>query len=258
MLFDWFTFFAQIINFLILVWLLKRFLYKPILRLIDERETHIAKQLKDAENLKQNADKELRIYQNKNEELDQNRKAWLEKAQEEARDKKEQMIQEAKEEADVLKKRIRSKINQDQNLFEYELMQAINKEIYDLSRKVLNDLANENLEEQIIKMFLSKLEQLPDTEQAKWADILRKSSQDVVVTSSFEIPTEWKTRIDSALSGHVNETVQVRYQIRKSLICGIELDVADYKVSWNLNNYLGSLEKSTKEVLQQKDLSDAG
>ena len=33
-----FTVFAQAINFLILVWLLKRFLYKPILHAIDERE----------------------------------------------------------------------------------------------------------------------------------------------------------------------------------------------------------------------------
>ena len=39
---DWFTVVAQAINFLILVWLLKRFLYKPILHAIDEREKGIA------------------------------------------------------------------------------------------------------------------------------------------------------------------------------------------------------------------------
>ena len=42
MLIDWFTVGAQGINFVILVWLLKHFLYKPILGAIDAREKHIA------------------------------------------------------------------------------------------------------------------------------------------------------------------------------------------------------------------------
>ena len=49
MLIDWFTVGAQALNFLILVWLMKRFLYKPILRAIDEREKRIASELADAE-----------------------------------------------------------------------------------------------------------------------------------------------------------------------------------------------------------------
>ena len=42
MLIDWFTVGAQALNFLILVWLMKRFLYKPILHAIDAREKRIA------------------------------------------------------------------------------------------------------------------------------------------------------------------------------------------------------------------------
>ena len=46
---NWFTVIAQVINFLILVWLMKRYLYKPVLNAIDEREKKIAAQLADAE-----------------------------------------------------------------------------------------------------------------------------------------------------------------------------------------------------------------
>jgi len=49
MLADWFTIVAQALNFLILVWLMKRFLYKPVLHAIDEREKRIAKELADAD-----------------------------------------------------------------------------------------------------------------------------------------------------------------------------------------------------------------
>ena len=42
MLIDGFTVGAQVLNFLILVWLMKRFLYQPILDAIDAREQRIA------------------------------------------------------------------------------------------------------------------------------------------------------------------------------------------------------------------------
>ena len=58
MLIDWFTVGAQVLNFLILVWLMKRFLYQPILRAIDAREERIAKELADAQARRIEAQKE--------------------------------------------------------------------------------------------------------------------------------------------------------------------------------------------------------
>ena len=49
---NWFTVIAQVINFLMLVWLLKKFLYKPILDAVNEREKKITDQLKDADDKK--------------------------------------------------------------------------------------------------------------------------------------------------------------------------------------------------------------
>ncbi|HEY4789048.1 MAG TPA: hypothetical protein VIH57_23530, partial [Bacteroidales bacterium] len=68
MLIDWFTVAAQLINFLVLVWLLKRFLYKPVLKAIDEREKRIVMQLQEAENKKAEADREREEFQRKNNE----------------------------------------------------------------------------------------------------------------------------------------------------------------------------------------------
>ena len=58
MLIDWFTVGAQALNFIILVWLLKRFLYKPILNAVDAREKRIAAELADANAKKAEAQKE--------------------------------------------------------------------------------------------------------------------------------------------------------------------------------------------------------
>ncbi|MEO6949003.1 MAG: hypothetical protein ABI123_05190, partial [Ginsengibacter sp.] len=77
---DWFTVIAQVINFLILVWLLKKFLYKPILNAINEREKKIRDQLKDADDKKAAAQKEKDDFKKKNEDFDQQQKALMDKA----------------------------------------------------------------------------------------------------------------------------------------------------------------------------------
>ena len=69
MLTDWFTIVAQALNFLILVWLMKRFLYKPILHAIDEREKRIATELANADAKKAEAQKEHDEFQQKNAEF---------------------------------------------------------------------------------------------------------------------------------------------------------------------------------------------
>ena len=66
MLIDWFTVIAQVINFLVLVVLLKRFLYKPILDAIDQREKRIASALAEADAQKVEAKKEREKFQEKN------------------------------------------------------------------------------------------------------------------------------------------------------------------------------------------------
>jgi len=79
MLIDWFTVGAQVLNFLILVWLLKRFLYKPILHAIEEREKRIAAELANADKKKAEAQKERDEFKHKNEEFDQQHAALLSK-----------------------------------------------------------------------------------------------------------------------------------------------------------------------------------
>ena len=75
MLIDWFTVVAQVVNFLILVWLLKRFLYKPILDAIDAREKRIAAELADADAKKAAAEKQRDEFQRKSAAFDEQRAA---------------------------------------------------------------------------------------------------------------------------------------------------------------------------------------
>ena len=102
MLIDWFTVGAQALNFLILVWLLKRFLYKPILSAIDAREKLIAAELADATTKKTEAQKERDDFQHKNEEFDQQRASLFNKATDEAKAERQRLLDEARNAAAAL------------------------------------------------------------------------------------------------------------------------------------------------------------
>src|ERR1700722_20992483 len=102
MLIDWFTVGAQALNFLILVWLMKRFLYQPILHAIDVRDQRIAAELADAAAKQADAQKERNEFQHKNEEFDRQRAALLIQATGEANTERQRLLDEARKAADAL------------------------------------------------------------------------------------------------------------------------------------------------------------
>src|ERR1700677_1345490 len=102
MLIDWFTVGAQALNFLILVWLMKHFLYKPVLHAIDTREKLIAGELADANTKKAEAQKDRDEFQHKNQEFDQQRAALLSKATDDAKVERQRLLDEARKAADAL------------------------------------------------------------------------------------------------------------------------------------------------------------
>src|SRR5580693_9013750 len=102
MLIDWFTVGAQALNFLILVWLMKRFLYKPIIGAIEAREKLIAAELADAAAKKAEAQKDRDEFQHKNEEFDKQRAALLSKATDDANGERQRLLDEAGKAADAL------------------------------------------------------------------------------------------------------------------------------------------------------------
>src|ERR1700689_4789484 len=102
MLIDWFTVGAQALNFVILVWLMKRYLYKPILDAIDAREKRIARELADANAKQVAAKKERAELQQKNQDFDRQRAALMNKAVDQASVESVRLLDEAQRAADAV------------------------------------------------------------------------------------------------------------------------------------------------------------
>ena len=165
------------LNFLILVWLLKHFLYKPILNAIDSRERRIAAELADADAKRAEAQKERDEFQRKNKEFDEQRAALLGKATEEAKAERERLIEDARKQADALRLSQDNALQNDRKRLGGELTRLAADEVFSIVRKALADLANVSLEERLGEVFTRRLREMDGNAKETLAAALRASAE---------------------------------------------------------------------------------
>jgi len=250
MLIDWFTICAQALNFLILVWLLKRFLYRPILHAIDAREKRIAAELADADAKKAEAQKERDEFQHKNEEFDQQRDELLSKAKDEVNAERQHLLDEARQAADALRAKRQDALNREQQILNNEITHRTREEVFAIARKTLTDLAGTTLEERLGEVFTRRLRELGGEAKESLAMALKTSANPALVRSAFDLPAEQRAAIQQALNDTFSADIHVRFETAPNVISGIELTSNGQKVAWSIADYLASLEKGVGELLQ--------
>jgi len=249
MLIDWFTVGAQIVNFLILVWLLKRFLYKPILDAIDAREKRIAAELADADTKKADAQKERTAFEDKNKAFDLQRIGLLGKAADEAKAERERLIDQAKKDAESLRVTHADALRGDQIRLGGEIALLAEREVFAIARKALADLATVSLEERVGEVFTRRLRELDPKAKALLGDALKNSSQPALVRSAFDLPPDQKAAIQNALNETFSAVVRIKFEDSQEVICGIELTANGQKVAWSISSYLAELSKKVSDLV---------
>lgn len=241
---DWITVSAQIINFLILVWLLKRFLYHPVIRAMERREQRIADRLNETQEREQQADKKSQQYQDKTEELERQRGELISQAKAEAEQQKKQLLNEAREEISEKRANWQRQANEEKEEFLTNLRRQAAQGIQTIARKALRDLADAGLEAQIVAVFLNRLKTL-DKETRK---ALEETSEPVRIISTFELDSAVRGRLTRTIHEHLADGIEVDYTESPELLCGIKLSRGSQRLSWNLADYMEELEASINKA----------
>ena len=248
MLFDWFTFGAQTLNFLVLVWLMKRFLYKPILNAIDAREKRIALALADAALKQTAAQKERDAFQKKNEEFDRQRSELLGQAKDEAKAERQRLLDQARQVSDALRAKKQDALTRELQTLHQDIARRSREEVFAIAQKVLTDLAGLSLEERMGAVFTQRLRALDDEAKTGLAAALKTSSNTVRVRSAFELPSTQREDMQQALNESLSSDIKIQFDTTPELISGIELTANGWKVAWNIADYLASLEQRIGDV----------
>ena len=249
MLNGWFTIVAQAVNFLILVWLLKRFLYKPILHAIDEREKGIATQLAKAEATKAEAQMERDDFEHKNEAFDEERASLLKEATDKASVERQRLLEEARTDADALRAKRQDALRNEQRNLNQDIFRWTQKEVFAITRKTLADLATTSLEERMGDVFVRRVRGLTGAAKEQLATAFETSNRTVSVHSAFDLPAAVQTAIDCAIKEAFAPNALVQFETAPELVSGFELSVHGQKVAWSIADYLTTLEKSAVELL---------
>lgn len=271
---DWFTIIAQIINFLILVALLKRFLYGPIMRAMDRREAEISSRLNLASEKTAEAEKERVRYEGLASELAGNRDALLAKARDEAAALRQSLLENARQEVDRNRSQWQESFQRERESFLLALRRHVSQEVCAVAHQAVSEMADASLEEKMAVCLERRIRELGETERTKLAAHFLLAGQEIVVRSAFEMNQAARKTIFATLhdltvvgaetgsfSGNedsgpwvpveadVAGSAGVRFEVDPALVCGIEIVSGGRSLAWNLEDYLDEMEQRLLEAI---------
>jgi len=242
---DWLTVAAQVVNFLILVFLLHRFLYTPVIEAMSRRERRIADRMAEAAEREKSATARKAEYEDRLAALEAERDARLAGVEREADDQRRELLDKAHQEIAAIEARWRADLGRERDEFLAELRRAVAGSAASIARKALSDLAGAELEEQIIARLMAQLDGLGASERSA----LVGSPGELTVATTFHVERTRQGALTRSLHEIFGRDVAVRYAKSDDLLCGIELRGAGRRVAWSIADYLEPIEREIGETL---------
>jgi F-type H+-transporting ATPase subunit b len=223
MTFDLTTFILEIINFLVLMWLLQRFLYKPVLRVIDERRSAVAKKVAEAQATSAEAQSLKEQYTSQLQDWEKEKAQLLESLRSELREQRkaglEKLRLELEEEKMKTEAILQSKHKSEALRFEKESLALAAK----FAGAVFSRLASPDLERHICKIFLDDLSKIDNDRLARISSEIQGAGDAISVTTAYPISQSLRTSITGAVNKHVGSPQTFQFNEDPALIAGIKL-----------------------------------
>ena len=249
MLIDWFTVAAQAVNFLVLVWLLQHFLYKPILAAIDARENKIAAALAAAAATQLEAQKSGDELQDKLKAFDAERAARLAQTQLDVHKEREQLLDAARREAADLVAHQRGALAADATSIGARMARLATAEVFSIAGKALGELASAELEERMGSVFTQRLRQLAKDAKAAFAAALVRSAMRAVVRSRFPMGEAEKASLRNAVNETFSADVHLEFETVPAGDYGIELTAGGQRLAWGIQEYIKDIQDKAEALM---------
>lgn len=247
MLFDWFTTIAQIVNFVILIALLKHFLYDRVLESMDRRRRELADQRAEARAAREEAESEARRHRAKTEEMEARSDQLMREARAEAARKREEMFAEAREEMERRREDWRRALDSEKERFADQVATRVGHSALRIADRVLADLAGTPVEEAMVDGFIRRLSQVDDETRAHLADTVAEG--DVTLVSSFELDDARRADLSDAVHDHLGVGIG-QFATDRDLIAGLRLEAGGRVVGWSVRDHLDAVASELGDTLE--------
>lgn len=250
---DWITVAAQIVNFLVLVWLLHRFLYGPVVKAMESREKRIASRLSEAEEGKREAEREAAEYRARQAELEREKGSILALAEQEAEATRRSLEEAARQQAEQLRKDLADEIDDEKEAFIRDMRRRSAEHVLELARRVMSELSDAKLDEQMAAAFARQIQNIDTDLRSQLVKACRDDGGKVVVRSRLALDADAQRRITRTIHQALYEKAEVRYESSEEITSGLELRAGSQRLAWTLAGFLDELEQKL-----HRDLAETG
>lgn len=247
---DWFQILASIINFFIILFILQKLLYKPVIKAMEERQVRIEKSQKEADEKMENAKELVNEYQNKMAEVEDEKTSIINQARIEARERKESLLEDYKKEADKKRASYLKEIQDEKANFIANLRKTMGESAVKIARQILDMISSKELEREVFKSFIEELEVLQENIEDKRT---LKEEKNVELYSARELSDSEKELIDKELKRGLKNLETVEFNVNPDLVLGYELNLETYTVHTSIKNYLDKVEENILKMLEKDD-----
>ncbi len=241
---SWSTFVLEIINFLILVWILKHFFYAPVMNVIERRRKSIEDSLAQAEAMRSEAKQVEDQYTDRLSQWEIEKKRAREALHKEINDERGRLMEAMQTAID--KEREKAKVLETRRLSEVQRKneQQAMKQAAQFTSKLLSRIASPELEQKLCEMLLEELPQLPservETLRNMFAteETLVAAQKLVKISSAYELSESCCNHIKSALSDLVEKSIECEFARDPQLIAGLRINIGPLVLRANLQDEL--------------------
>ena len=248
---DWVTVAAQIVNFLVLVWLLQRVLYRPLTRALKAREDEVSRSLREAESARETARTEAEAHRHALHELEDTRSARLAAVEQEAAGLRAEMTEKARGELAKRRAAWQAQLEDEKSAFLDRLRRRAGEAFVTLARRALADMADEDLADRIAHVFARRLSAL-DPEEQKHLKSAAGREEAPLILSSFPLLPEARTLVAEVVARVVERDVEIDFREEPGLECGVVLAIGSRHVGWTLGEHLDALEDDVARLLDAR------
>lgn len=232
---DWFTVSAQVINFLILVWALNRFLMKPVLQAVDAREKLIAGKLEAAERANADAAKLQGEYTRKNAEWESKKSTLMEAATRDATQLRQKLLADVRSEMDAWRENRLRQLDSDMQAANQQMTERLGSAVQEIIDKAIRQLTGSNVEELIIREFMDHLQKWNRSELLA---MLPETNATLTLVTAFPVREELQETIRSQIPAIFARACNLVFETDASVMSGAELRFPGRSIEWSFREYL--------------------
>lgn len=237
--FSWTTFFLEVINFLILVWILQRFLYKPVTDAIARRKAAIESRLEQANQAQQAAQALQLQYENRLTDWGQEKSSARIQLMDEIAAERARLMSELQVALDQEREKKRMLEQEEMLEWKSKIAAASYAAASRFAAQLLSRIANASLEERICELMIEDLTRLPQDKMRALRQACASADQPVKVTSTYPVVQDARDAITKALADIAAAPVHCEFSRDPELVAGFHISIGSWALDCNLRNELG-------------------